>query len=103
MTHQPSHVYVVRRVWFPNLALNLSSFHSIFFFFFFAPRSQKLVSLLPKKRAIVSPSEDAEEVDMIELEGTKGAEGDHKGGEAYDDSDDEEGQRGHSHMGCTQQ
>lgn len=50
-----------------------------------------------------SVSEDAEEVDMIEFEGTKGSEGDHRG-EAYDDNDDDEGPpRGHSHVGCSQQ
>ena len=40
---------------------------------------------------------------MIEFEGTKGSEGDHRG-EAYDDDDDDEGPpRGHSHVGCSQQ
>ena len=48
-------------------------------------------------------SEDAEEVDMIEFEGTKGEDGGHRG-EAYDSSDEDEGPRGgHSHVGCSQQ
>ena len=63
---------------------------------------QVLASLLPPPPP-VEPAVDAEEVDMIEFEGTKGDEGDHRR-EAYNDSDDEDGPRVHSHgMGCTQQ
>ena len=50
-----------------------------------------------------TPSQDAEEVDMIEFEGTKGEDGSQRG-EAYDSSDEDEGPRGgHSHVGCSQQ
>lgn len=64
---------------------------------------QKLKSLLPRsRRREDSVSDEAEEVDMIEFEGTKGSEGDHRG-EAYDDEDDEGPRPGHGHVGCSQQ
>ena len=52
----------------------------------------------------MEPSEDAEEVDMIDFEGTKGEEGGVRG-EAYGSSDEEDSGRrgGHSHVGCSQQ
>ncbi|CAI7999211.1 DnaJ homolog subfamily A member 2 [Geodia barretti] len=64
---------------------------------------KKLEELLPRKRQSEELLEEAEEVDMIDFEGTKGEDG----GLGGEDSSDEEdsGRRGghHNHVGCSQQ
>ena len=62
--------------------------------------SQKLEALLPSKPDEPVVDNEAEEVDMIDFEGTRGAEGGQK--EAYHDSDDDDDEpRGG--MGCAHQ
>ena len=67
----------------------------------FSPsRSQKLEALLPSKPDEPVVDNEAEEVHMIDFEGTRGAEGSRR--EAYHDSGDEDDEpRGG--MGCAHQ
>lgn len=62
--------------------------------------SQKLEALLPAKPDEPVVDTEAEEVDMIDFEGTRGAEDSRR--EAYHDSDDEEEGVG-TRMGCSHQ
>ena len=61
---------------------------------------QKLESLLPSRPDEPVISEDMEEVNMIEYEGTRGGEDGHK--EVYDESDEEDIAGGHR-VGCAHQ
>lgn len=63
---------------------------------------KKLESLLPSRPDEPPISEDMEDVNMMEFEGTRGLGDDSHRGEAYDESDDEDGPGGHR-VGCSQQ
>ena len=66
--------------------------------------TQELEGLLPTRPDEVEINEEeAEEVDMIESEGTRGVEGSGRR-DAYDsDDDDDDGMGGGHRMGCSQQ
>ena len=62
---------------------------------------QKLEAFLPSKPGEPSLGPDVEEVDMVDFEGTRGAEG--RSREVYADSDDEDYHGGGQRVGCSHQ
>ena len=77
-----------------SLSLSLSFFHT------HTHTPQKLEALLPARPDGPLISDDMEEVNMMEYEGTRGGEDGHR--EAYDESDDEDGGIG-QRIGCSHQ